>query len=164
MHLDLNRLKENSHMILIEFIGLDQYLVGDLSKILTKPLANVFETSPDEINFYAPNAQIYHEGIEQTSWYSVVRVFLPEKYHPFEEQAAKILIEEVKHLIINIRIEFHYFNEHHTYFHRNEEFPLFMKDNIQVEIEDEAMLEEENDDDEIYEGNVFDGVLDDEDE
>ena len=39
-----------------------------------------------------------------------------------------------------------------------------MKDNIQVEIEDEAMLEEENDDDEIYEGNVFDGVLDDEDE
>ena len=94
MHLDLNRLKENSHMILIEFIGLDQYLVGDLSKILTRPLANVFETSPDEINFYAPNAQIYHEGIEQTSWYSVVRVFLPEKYHPFEEQAAKILIEE----------------------------------------------------------------------
>ena len=146
-------------MILFEFIGLDQYLVGNLSKSLTKPLANILETSPDDIDFYAPNAQIYHDGVEQTSWHGLIRVSLPERFHPFEEKVAKVLIHEVKEVMVNIRIEFHYYEEHHVYEHRNEEYPLFMKDNVKVEVDEEKMLDSEEEDDELYEGNIFKEIL-----
>ena len=50
-------------MILIKVYGLDQYVVGNYSKEHTANLAKLFETSEDEILFYAPNSYTFMKDV-----------------------------------------------------------------------------------------------------
>ena len=47
-------------MITITILGLDQYIVGRLSRELTSNLAKIYEVSEDDINFIAPNNMVFH--------------------------------------------------------------------------------------------------------
>ena len=78
-------------MITISILGLDQYVIGHYSKRHTENIAQIFETSEDEINFYAPQSIIVHNGVEQTSWQVIVVVSAPEKYVVLEDKVAERL-------------------------------------------------------------------------
>ena len=47
-------------MITIEIYGLDQFVVGQLSKDMTHNLADLYEVSEDDINFIAPNNMVFY--------------------------------------------------------------------------------------------------------
>ena len=53
-------------MINIYVYGLDQFVVGDISRELTSSLAKLYEVEEDEINFVAPHDMVFHKGVEQT--------------------------------------------------------------------------------------------------
>ena len=55
-------------MITITIYGLDQFVVGRLSREMTPNLAKLYELSEDEILFVAPENMVFHNGVEQTSW------------------------------------------------------------------------------------------------
>ena len=80
-------------MITISVIGLDQYVVGHYSKQHSKNLAALFETSEDNISFIAPDCYIFHNGVEQTSWNSIVRVTAPRQFEKLEANVAKYLLK-----------------------------------------------------------------------
>ena len=66
-------------MITIIFYGLDQFVVGQLSKQMTPGLAKLYEVNEDQINFVAPNDMVFHKGVEQTSWNLLIHVHAPMK-------------------------------------------------------------------------------------
>lgn len=139
-------------MITINVYGLDQYTVGHYSKEHTSNLAQLFEVGEDEIIFMSPNNYVFHNGVEQTSWNAIIKVSAPEKCEQLEEKAAKYLIETFKVFSINLTVKFKYFHSHHEYNYVNKEYPRFItEDNV-------VNTEESDESEELYEGNVFEGM------
>lgn len=143
-------------MITISVLGLDQYTTGHYSKEHTKNLANLFETKEENILFYAPQCFILHNGVEQTSWNTIVRVHAPHQYEVFEAKIAKYLLETLKEFTINLEIEFYYYEKNHRYEYQNKEYPHFLTDENIVNVEEsEDGDDDEEDSADIYEGNIF---------
>ncbi len=153
-------------MITISVIGLDQFVVGELSKQLTPNLAKIYETSEDEINFVAPNNMYFHNGVDQTSWNTLLKVNAPERCALVEEEAANILVAGISEVAINIAIEFSYYHEEHRYEKLNSDYPQFLETSIhdlEVSYDDEDDDDDDEDDweelddedEEIYDGDIF---------
>lgn len=140
-------------MVTISIYGLDQYTVGHYSKIHTKNLANLLEVNEDDVCFYAPNCYVFHNGVEQTSWNTIVKVNAPENCEANEAKIAKYLLETLKEFSINLAVEFYYYHRHHRYEHINSEYPRFIKEDNIVNADDEY-----DEDEELYEGNIFEGL------
>ncbi|NCA97287.1 MAG: hypothetical protein EOM77_03800 [Bacteroidia bacterium] len=138
-------------MITITIIGLDQYAIGTYSQLHTKKLADLFEVKSDELFFYAPNSFFYHEGVDQTSWNTLVRVHAPRQVEILENKITTYLLSTLIEFGINITIEFFYFDMKNSHTHINNQYPRFITEQNNVVIDDEHEEEEE----EIYEGNVF---------
>lgn len=168
-------------MITIQILGLDQYVAGHYSKDNTANIANLLETEEDEIYFYSPyESMLFHNGVEQTSWNTLVIVRAPEKYEIFEERVADYILKTLSEFSINIELQFDYFHDHHSYSHVNPDYPRFLTEmNIAQEEEDhcEDGCDHDHDHDEadprdradldyddpneIYLGDAFEGHQDD---
>src|SRR5574344_1397922 len=133
-------------MITICILGLDQYVVGHYSKDHTGNLANLFETSPDDVNFYAPQSMVFHDGVEQTSWNTIVIVKAPHRYENLEAKIADYLIKTLSEFTINLEVEFEYFEEGHRYAHLNSSYPRFIKEDNLVDVEADAGDDSDEDD------------------
>lgn len=140
-------------MITISVYGLDQYVVGHYSKDHSKNLASLFEVDDHDVVFYSPNAYIFHEGVEQTSWNTIVKVNAPEQCEIFEEKVANYLMKTFKEFSINVIVEFSYYHKHHRYEFINSEYPRFIAEDNVVNVEDEDYEEG----DELCEENMFEG-------
>ncbi len=147
-------------MISVFIYGLDQFLVGDLSVSLGKDLAKVYEVDEDEINFVAPNTMVFHKRAEQTSWRVIVEVNVPKKLEVLQDQAQKVIVHHIKQIAIHVEILFKYFLMDHHYLEINEEYPLYLeeKDDIEIETDYPEDLQEGEGDDEIYTGDIFAGL------
>ena len=139
-------------MITIRIYGLDSYAVGHFSKDHTENLAQLFETKEENICFVASDEFVFHKGVEQTSWQALVTVIAPEKYEPLEKQVANYLLKTLTEFSIHVQIVFEYFHGHHEHEFTNKDYPRFIKDDNLVNVE------EEDEDDELYEGNIFEGM------
>ena len=140
-------------MITISILGLDQYVVGHYSADHTAKLAKLFETTSDHIYFYAPESFLFHDGVEQTSWNTLVRVNAPAKFRKLQDVVAKYLLNTMSDITIHCAVEFSYYQEGDRYEKINKDYPRFITDANIVAVDDEA--EESDDPDELYEGNVF---------
>ncbi|MBQ9456966.1 MAG: hypothetical protein IJU64_00435 [Bacilli bacterium] len=114
-------------MITIQVLGLDQFVVGRYSREHGANLAQLFETDENDIVFYAPNSMVFHGGVEQTSWQTIVIVRAPEKYLPLEEAVADYLLRTMNLFSINIHLEFEYVSEAHTYDFINSKYPRYIE-------------------------------------
>ena len=154
-------------MISIFVYGLDQFLVGDLSREITKNLADVFETSEDEIMFVAPNDMVFHNGAEQTSWRVIVEVKLPDIYTKVQDKVKEVLFHYVSQVAVHVDIIFNYHFASEHFAKINEKYDLFLEEELEDSLDDETYQEELNEgegEDEIYTGDIFEGVLNNEDE
>lgn len=176
-------------MITIQVLGLDQYVVGHYSKDCSADIANLLETNLDEINFYSPcDSLLFHNGVEQTSWNTLVFVKIPSKYKPFEDKLAHYLLETLKDFSINVEVNFEYIEEGRTYAYINDDYPRYLtEDNFSNEDDDSFDEEGEchddcchhdhdeadprdradldyNNPDELYLGDAFEGHQDELDE
>jgi len=152
-------------MINIYVYGLDQFLVGDLSKEVTKNLAELMEVSEDDINFVAPNDMIFHKGVEQTSWRVIIEVKLPDAYTKIQNKIRDLLIHYVSQVAVHVEITFVYYFASEHYLQINQKYPLYLdeEEDMEEDIYSEEMKEGEGED-EIYTGDIFEGVLDNEDD
>ena len=147
-------------MITVVFYGLDQFLVGDLSMSLEKDLAKLYEVEEDEVNFIAPNDMIFHKGVEQTSWRVIVEVNAPKKLEVLQDQAIDVILHHVKQIAIHVEILFKYYLQDNHYLYVNEDYPLYMEEKPEIELETDYPedLEEGEGEDEIYTGDIFEGI------
>jgi hypothetical protein len=145
-------------MITITFLGLDQYIVGRLSREMTPNLAKLYEVNEDDINFVAPSNMVFHNGVEQTSWNVIVRVNAPMKVSVLQEDVAKLISKSVGEAAINLAIEFYYYSSDNRYERINENYPRYItSDNI---VDPEIEYEELDEDEEVYDENIFEGFED----
>lgn len=143
-------------MITVKIIGIDPYSLRNLSKDLTGELANLCEVDEKDINFYAPEGLLVHDGVEQNTWNVHVNVEAPRKIKVLEQQIADVLAGYVKHIAIHVTVIFNYYlaEERHEYI--NKEYPVYLTEENEVTIEEENS---ENDNlEEVYTGNVFENI------
>ena len=144
-------------MITVVIYGLDQFVVGRLSREMTPNLAKLYELSEDEILFVAPENMVFHKGVEQTSWNIIIHVHAPRKVSVLEDQVAKLILESIGDVAINKIIEFYYYSEDNRYSKYNEAYPRFIAaDNlVNVADEDYEDREEGEGEDDIFTGDIF---------
>ena len=144
-------------MITVIIYGLDQFVVGRLSREMTPNLAKLYELSEDEIMFVAPENMVFHNGVEQTSWNIIIHVHAPKKAALLQEQAAKLILESIGDVAINKVLEFYYYAQENRYSKLNDAYPRFIaSDNlVNVANEEYEELEEGEEDDEIFTGDIF---------
>ena len=138
-------------MITISIIGLDPYLVRQISKEMSAKIADIYETTVDNINFYSPECLFIHNGVEQNTWNVLVKVNAPLKVKVMERDAAKIIHEFVKDACVNMAIEFYYYSQDNRYEYIDKNHPRFMTEENTVVEEDESL----EDDEEPYLGDIF---------
>ena len=145
-------------MITVVIYGLDQFVVGRLSREMTPNLAKLYELSEDEILFVAPQNMVFHKGVEQTSWNIIIHVHAPKKVSVLQDQVAKLILESIGEVAINKLLEFYYYSEDNRYSKLNEAYPRFIAADNLVDIATEDYdedMEEGEEDDEIYTGDIF---------
>ena len=144
-------------MITVIIYGLDQFVVGRLSREMTPNLAKLYELNEDDIMFVAPENMVFHKGVEQTSWNIIIHVHAPKKAQVLQEQAAKLILESIGDVAINKILEFYYYSEDNRYCKFNDTYPRFIASDNLVDVANENYegLEEGEEDDEIYTGDIF---------
>lgn len=153
-------------MITVSILGLDPYLVRQISKAMTPKLKDIYECSSDDIDFYCPECLYIHDGVEQNTWNILVRVHAPLKVRVLQNEAVKIIREFLKDACINLAVEFYYYSQDDRYEFIDETHPRFMTESNSVEISEDDHEEENEDEkgegwyDEPYLGNVFEGFED----
>ena len=144
-------------MITITIYGLDQFVVGRLSREMTPNLAKLYELSEDEILFVAPENMVFHNGVEQTSWNIIIHVHAPKKVAALQEQAAHLILESIGDVAINKILEFYYYSQDDRYSKFNDNYPRFIASDNLVDVanEDYEDMEEGDGEDEIFTGDIF---------
>ena len=145
-------------MITVVIYGLDQFVVGRLSREMTPNLAKLYELNEDEIIFVAPQNMVFHKGVEQTSWNIIIHVHAPKKVCVLQDQVAKLILESIGDVAINKILEFYYYSEDNRYRKFNPSYPRFIAADNLVDIADEEYnedMEEGEGDDEIFTGDIF---------
>lgn len=157
-----NSEQEVFSMITIIFYGLDQFVVGRLSRELTAQVAKLYEVNEEEVIFIAPNDLVFHNGVEQTSWNLLIHVHAPSKTAIVQEEVAKYLIAAIGDIAIHKTVEFYYYHEINRYQKINDQYPRYIADDNLVDTEQEydEDIEEGEDDDQIYTGDIFEGIKD----
>lgn len=148
-------------MITISIIGVDPYLVRQISKVMTSKIASLYEVSKDEINFYAPECLYIHDGVEQNTWNVLVKVNAPLKVKVLESDAVKLIREFMKDACINLAVEFYYYSQDNRYEFIDNSQPRFMTEDNSFEMvdeeeyDDEEECEETSEEEEPYLGDIF---------
>ena len=144
-------------MITVFIYGLDQFVVGRLSREMTPNLAKLYEVSEDDIIFVAPENMVFHKGVEQTSWNIIIHVHAPKKVSVLQDQVAKLILESIGDVAINKILEFYYYSEDNRYTKLNESYPRFIASDNLVDIEEEDYedMEEGEGENDIFTGDIF---------
>ena len=144
-------------MITVTIYGLDQFVVGRLSREMTPNLAKLYELNEDEILFVAPENMVFHKGVEQTSWNIIIHVHAPKKVSVLQDQVAKLILESIGDVAINKVLEVYYYSEDNRYSKLNEAYPRFIASDNLVDVakEDYEDMEEGEGEDEIFTGDIF---------
>ena len=159
-------------MITIQVFGLDQFVVGRYSRDNTGALAQLFQCTEDDVSFYAPNAMMFHNGVEQTSWDVLIVVLAPNRFASHEDEVADYIGKTLANFALNIDVIFRYFDEENRHSYRNTQYPRFItRDEIRDQgatlrfgdlPEDEEYEESDEEssaegEEEVYLGNAFEG-------
>lgn len=147
-------------MITISIIGVDPFMVRQISKAMTSKIAALYEVQIDDVNFYAPECLYIHNGVEQNTWNVLVKVNAPLKVKVLEEKAVRVIREYMLDACVNLAIEFYYYSQDNRYEFINPTHPRFMTEENTVDfIEDDEVIEEDYEDEEAgeepYLGNIF---------
>ena len=147
-------------MVTIIFYGLDQFVVGRLSRELNSNIAKLYEVKEDEINFVAPNDLVFHNGVEQTSWNIIIHIHAPRRSALVQDEVAKYLLEAIGDIAIHKTIEFYYYQEENRYQKLNDQYPRYITEEnlVDTDVEYDENIEEGDDDDQIYTGDIFEGL------
>lgn len=145
----------------ITIYGLDQYIVGRLSRELTPLIAKLCGIEEDEINFMAPQMMVFHKGTEQTSWNILIKVDAPFGLEGFQEKMAELLIHGIGEVAIHKTVQFSYYDPENRYIKIDETYPRYISEENVVGVEEEEYdedLEEGEEEDQIYTGDIFEGL------
>ena len=150
-------------MITITIYGLDQFVVGQISRDLTPLVAKLYEVTEEDVVFIAPEAMIFHKGTEQTSWNILIKVNAPKKVSALQDQMAQLMMHGIGEVAIHVTVQFEYYSQDDRYQKINDSYPRFLSEENLVDVEGDEYpedIEEGEEEDQIYTGDIFEGLND----
>ena len=150
-------------MITITIYGLDQFVVGQISRDLTPLVAKLYEVSEDDVIFIASEAMVFHKGTEQTSWNILIDVHAPKKVSVLQDQMAQLMMHGIGEVAIHVTVEFRYYSQDDRYQKINDNYPRFLSEENLVDVEGDEYpedIEEGEGEDQIFTGDIFEGLND----
>lgn len=147
-------------MIIVSLLGTDPYNAIDYTKRLHKGLVNAYGIDDNDLEFFAPESFLIHDGMEQTSFHLNVRIEAPYEYQDREETVLDYLKDAFKDLSVHVRILFTYFDPEHEHVLFDPDYPPFMTERNVVkadthEEEEEDEEEEVDEKEEPYMGDII---------
>lgn len=119
-------------MITISFLGLDVFVAEHVSRDHQEAIAKLLGTNLEDILFYAPESLLISNGVEQTSWHSLVRVNAPKFFEKHQEKLAKYLITALRKHVLNVSVEFYYFDTNQRVDFIDKDYPRFITESNSV--------------------------------
>ena len=150
--------KERSNMITVTLLGMDIYDAISKTKKLVKPLMDLYGVKENEIEFYAPQGFIIHDGMEQTSFRLNVTIEAPLSKKDKEKEAVGILTSSLKEVAIHFRVLFRYFDPANEHIVLDPEYPEYMNAGNTVHAsseEEESSKNYEEEGEEPYMGEII---------
>ena len=150
-------------MITVTIYGLDQFVVGQISRDLTPLVAKLYEVSEDDVIFIAPEAMVFHKGTEQTSWNILIKVNAPKKVSVLQDQMAQLMMHGIGEVAIHVTVEFTYYSQDDRYQKINDSYPRYLSEDNLVDVESDEYpedLEEGDEENQIFTGDIFKGLND----
>lgn len=148
-------------MIIVSLLGMDYYYAIEITKKMHSRLVEAYNCKDEDLNFFAPDSFLIHDGIEQTSFRLNITVEAPFEYQDKEETIKDIIFDSLKDVAVHFRLLFKYFEPEHEYFKLDDTYPEYMKDNNMVKAEDDHNIENDEDEedydeyDEPYMGDII---------
>ena len=140
--------------VIISYTGLDLFLVGELNAKIHSLVSKTLNVSDEEVVFSSYDSFVYYKGHEQTSINLLIKVEMDEKYRPYQEALAKVLLESSKEYSVHAHVYFSYYKTEDSYTRINEDYPRYLTS--ENERSDEDYNEEnEYDEETLYTGNIF---------
>ncbi len=136
----------------IEIFGLDKYVVATLSEQLHLPLIKLTKVNEKDLFFSVFESMIFHRGVDQNAWHTVIRIFLVETDMKYQEELKALFIEALKDQTIHLHFEFYPQSKQNIHHVIREDYPLFVSESNAVKIEEVEPTPQE-----IFHGNVFEG-------
>jgi len=137
----------------IEIFGLDKYVVATLSDQLHLPLIKLTKVNENDLFFSVFESMIFHRGLDQNAWHTIIRIFLVESDMKYQEEMKALFIEALKDQTIHLHFEFYPQLKHNIHHVIREDYPLFVSESNAVKIEEELDPLAQD----IFHGNVFEG-------
>lgn len=137
----------------IEIFGLDKYVVATLSEQLHLPLVKLTKVNEKDLYFSVFESMIFHQGVDQNAWHTIIRIFLVETDMKYQEEMKALFIEALKDQTIHLHFEFYPQSKQNIHHVIREDYPLFVSETNAIKVEEE--LNESTQD--IFHGNVFEG-------
>ena len=150
-------------MITVTIYGLDQFVVGQISRDLTPLVAKLYEVSEDDVIFITPEAMVFHKGTEQTSWNILIKVNAPKKVSVLQDQMAQLMMHGIGEVAIHVTVEFTYYSQDDRYQKINDSYPRYLSEDNLVDVESDEYpedLEEGDEENQIFTGDIFEGLND----
>lgn len=134
-------------MIIVSLLGTDPYNAINYTKRIHKGLTEIYGVDDNDLEFFAPESFIIHNGMEQTSYHLNVRIEAPYGLQDREEAVTDYLKDAFKELAIHVRILFAYFDPEHEHVFFDKDYPAFMTESnvVKADSHDEEEQEEEAD-------------------
>lgn len=147
-------------MITVSILGMDFYEAISKTKALHKKLVEAYQIEDDELEFFAPESFIIHDGHEQTSFRLNIKVEAPYGEEDKETFVKDIILEGLKDVAVHFRIVFSYFDPEHEYLSIDDSYPKYLNDHNTVKAEEDHEDEEEQQNeeetyDEPYMGDII---------
>ncbi|MCI1735112.1 MAG: hypothetical protein LKM30_05180 [Bacilli bacterium] len=130
-------------MITIRLLGMDTYQAIDVTRKVHAALVKIYGIGDNELEFYASEGFIIHDGIEQTNYRLNIIVEAPEQYEELENDVKDALVSNLKDIAVNFHILFRYFQPEHDYIINDDSYPVYMTDSNTVKATTEAEEAEE---------------------
>jgi hypothetical protein len=137
----------------IEIFGLDKYVVATLSEQLHEPLIKLTKVNEKDLFFSVFESMIFHQGVDQNAWHTIIRIFLVETDMKYQEEMKTLFIEALKDQTIHLHFEFYPQSKQNIHHVIREDYPLFVAESNAVKIEEELTPSTQD----IFHGNVFEG-------
>ena len=139
--------------MVIEIFGLDKYVVASLSRELQPSILKLIQLEPSQLYFAVHETLIFHDGVDQNAWHTMVKVQLESAQVHHQAALVKLLTQALKPHTIHVHLEFYVQPASQSTHLLNEDYPLFVSETNQVNFD----LPDEEERKEIYHGNIFAG-------
>jgi hypothetical protein len=138
-------------MIIVSLLGMDSYEAIETTKKLHALLVKAYGVKDEELEFFAPESFIIHDGVEQTNYRLNLRIEAPEAYQGKEKEVKDLIFDALRDVAVQFRILFVYFKPEHEYLHIDESYPIYMTDKNTVKVGNGEEKEEKENYEEEYE-------------